>query len=279
MVSDLSQMTATIVNYRTQDLTAICLESLLSFYPVLQVLLVDNGSRDDSTRYIEQMARTHSNISAILNRSNLADSSGDLPAIGLRDTRYGSVLDFDPKDPQRTLNPGTVHKMLSGGNVGHGPALHQVLKLVETPYLLALDSDCEVLRGGFVEEMLEYFSDEDVYAVGRTVYLGRGGNPRTKGAPHIHESVIVLDVQKYRTLEPYVHFGVPSLFNMLDAVAKDYRLVDFSIGPETSCVHHKFQGSRKRFRSMPHVRSRPIMPEVFLRGLETELIGDYFEEV
>lgn len=277
MTNGLSKVTAVIVNYKTQDLVATCLESLLRFYPALQVLLVDNGSCDNSTIYITQMAQVMGNISAVLNRGNLADSSEKLPAIGLRDTLYGSVLDFDPTDPQRTLDQETVRKMLNGGNIGHGPALHQALKLIKTPYLLALDSDCEVLRGGFVEEMLSRFDDESVYAVGRMVYLDRGGSPRTNGMPHIHESVIVLSVQKYKTLEPYVHFGVPSLFNMPDAITNGYQLIDFPIGSETSCVHHKFQGSRKRFHAMPHVRSRPIMPEVFLRGLDTELIGNYFK--
>ena len=279
MPSDVSSVTAVIVNYRTKDLTETCVEGLIGFYPDLQVLLVDNGSGDPSTAYIERMALQWDNISAILNKGNVADSQSKLPLVGLRDTQYGSVFDFDPEDPARTLATVVVRKTLGGGNVGHGPALHQALKLVKTPYALTLDSDCEVLKGGFIEEMLGHFG-EGVYAVGRITCLDRSrGNPQLNGIPHIHESVAILDVQKYKTLEPYVHYGVPSIFNMPDAGTKGYQLVDFPIGSETSCVHHKFQGSRKRFHAIPHLRGRPIMPEVFLRELEAEFIGDYFEGV
>jgi hypothetical protein len=100
--------------------------------------------------------------------------------------------------------------------------------------------------------------------------------PGRKGDPHIHEAVIILDVAKYLALEPYVHYGVPSLLNMPDAVAKGYTLVNFDIGPEDTAVHHLFKGSRKLHAKMPNVRSIPIMPNVLLDGLQSEFVGGYF---
>lgn len=277
-MSNLETITALTINWRTRDLTQLCVETFRRFYPQIPMILIDNGSRDASTDYILDLARGQREISAILNLSNIVDRPGSKwPRVGLRDSPYGQVFDLDPPETATCLATTTVAKTLTGGNIGHGPALHQALKMIKTSYLLALDSDCEVLRGGFIELMMEYFKDPKVYAVGRKVFLSRSGSPRVKGAPHIHESVILLDVEKYRTLEPYVHYGVPSLLNMPDAIAKGFSLVDFPIGWDTSWVHHKFLGSRKRYHAIPHARSRPIMPEVFLRNLKTEIIGEYFD--
>jgi len=155
-------------------------------------------------------------------------------------------------------------------------------KLCKTPYLLALDSDCIVQRGGFIEKMLEPFSDSKVYAVGRLVKLDRRGTSQParharKGIPHIHPSVMMIDVAKYHTLRPFVHSGVPTLLNMPDAHAQGYKLARYEIGGEDTEVHHLFSGSRARYRDVPNMRSLPIMPRVFLEGLQSEFVGDYFD--
>lgn len=278
----LGQVTALIINWRTIDLTMQCVSGLLVQYPTLRIILVDNGSDDEagSATAIAALAASRSNVSAILNRSNRADAGSALPAVGIRKVPYGlgKVFDTGSGIGEPFLVEPVVRKMLTGGNVGHGPALHQVLKLCRTPYLLALDSDCIVREGGFIERMLEPFADGDVYAVGRMAFLNRRGTalpPRLKkGDRHIHEAVIVLDVEKYLGLMPYVHYGIPSLLNMPDAVVKGYRLVDYDIGPADTAVHHLFRGSRKLRGGMPHVRSIPIMPEVLLEGLKSEFVGD-----
>jgi hypothetical protein len=87
---------------------------------------------------------------------------------------------------------------------------------------------------------------------------------------------MLLDVAKYRTLEPFVHYGVISVHNMPDATAKGYKLKHYDIGGERTAVHHLFYGSRKRYAELPNLRSRPFMPNVFLDGLHSEFIGGYF---
>ena len=64
------KITVLIVNYRTLDLTRRCLESLLLFYPQAGVLLIDNGSGDDSSEYIAGVAARSRNITAIFNPTN-----------------------------------------------------------------------------------------------------------------------------------------------------------------------------------------------------------------
>lgn len=278
MSLSISDVTAIIINHRTQDLTQTCVEGLMGFYPSLKIIVMDNDSRDASTAYVADLARQQPSISAILNRRTEAPSP--IPKVGLRDTLYGSVFDFDPPDPEYNLADGTVQTMLGDGNIGHGPGLHQALMLAKTPYLLALDSDCIVLRSGFIELMLDFFKDENVYAVGRKFYCDQKGHQLgpSRGYEQLHPSVIMLDVEKYRNVEPFVNFGVPTLITMPDAVrGKGYRLVDFQIGPDDTWVHHLFAGTRQRFHMIAHLRFRPIMPRVMLEGLRTEFVGDYFD--
>jgi glycosyltransferase involved in cell wall biosynthesis len=285
VAGNLNDVTAVTVNWRTLDLTLRCVATLLECYPKLSIIVVDNGSNDkrNSAGMITMWAKEDPAISAILNRKNWCDREMPMPPVGQRETPYGlrRVLDTQGEIHEPFLVPGVLRKLYTGGNVGHGPALHQVLKLCKTPYLLALDSDCIIQRAGFIEIMLEPFSDSSVYAVGRQVKLDRRGTrqpprPGRRGSPHIHEAVIILDVAKYHMLEPYVHYGVPSLLNMPSAIAKGYTLENYHIGPKDSAVHHLFRGSRKRTGSMPNVRSIPIMPNVLLDGLQSEFIGGYF---
>ncbi len=50
--------------------------------------------------------------------------------------------------------PGNTGLILNESNRHHGPAMDQALRSVETPFVLFIDSDCEVLQGGFVEAMI-----------------------------------------------------------------------------------------------------------------------------
>jgi glycosyltransferase involved in cell wall biosynthesis len=61
----------------------------------------------------------------------------------------------------------TVRAILNPENRFHGPALDQGIRACETPYVLALDSDCEVVRGEFLEPMAALLEEEpDAYAAG-----------------------------------------------------------------------------------------------------------------
>lgn len=56
-------VTVIIVNRMTYDLTKLCLESLLDAYPTIAVLLIDNGSKNGSTEYIERVSSEFDNVS------------------------------------------------------------------------------------------------------------------------------------------------------------------------------------------------------------------------
>lgn len=263
MPADLSLITAMIPNYKTLDLLQVCLEGLIACYPSLDILLLDNGSNDASTTYIEKMAREVPKISAILNRPNPNPP--------------------EPPDPCPIPGPLHLNQIWGSGNVGNGPAVHQVFSLCQTPYLFTLDTDCKINKCGFLEKMLKYFDDPTMYAVG---YLYSG--PRSLGLPiqqsgvsHIHASIALFDVAKYKTLCPFVHSGVISKENFRDAQRKGYKVADFPVGGKArghpdDYIDHFWFGSRKRLKRFPHLRSKPLESEIMLYGLRTEYIGRYF---
>lgn len=278
----LDDVTMTIVNWRTLDLVRACAESLLHFYPEIQVLIIDNDSRDASTTWIGELARSAGNVSAVMNQGHALHgvAAEKLPLLAIHDFRpLVSAIGFAPGDREAPFQEKVLRGLWRDGNVGHGPALHQAFELTKTRYAFALDSDCVVQAGGFIEEMLEIAVRESAYAIGRDVYLApRGGHSRQGfgGYHHVHTSVSLLDMEKYKTLLPYVLYGVSGILNMPDAQFKGYAIIDFPIGKEDSAVYHAFRGSRKR-HGVPKLRSLPFLPEVFLKGLKTEYIGEYFK--
>jgi glycosyltransferase involved in cell wall biosynthesis len=199
----LANVTAIVVNYRTADLTERCVGSFLRHYPSVRLLLIDNGSGDDSTAYIRRTARDHANVTCIINEVN----------------RY------------------------------HGPALDQGTRSSGTGYAFTLDSDCEVLRGGFLEEMLELFNDPDLYAAGRLVYMNRHGfetkaGSRGKVIKYIHLYAMLLDREKYLKLERFTHHGSPGTKNMEDAEKHGYKVSDF---PIADFILHRWRGTCSRY--------------------------------
>ena len=203
-MSELDRITAVIVNHRTLRLTRACVTSLFKHYPGLALILIDNGSDDESTDYVREVAEALPHVEAILNRKNLY----------------------------------------------HGPALDQGVRLAKTPYVFTLDSDCEILRAGFLEMMLASFYDPATYAVGELRYKNRYGFTYGYGEaaqpekadriPYIHPYAMLLDREKYLGLHRFIHHGAPCIRNMEDAKRAGYGVVDF---PFDDFVLHRMQGT------------------------------------
>jgi glycosyltransferase involved in cell wall biosynthesis len=250
----LNELTATIVNWRTPDLLEVALTGLLNCYPTLQVVIVENASGDASVDYVQEMVRTHPNISAILNQANPNHPTPPPPP--------EAMVGFYPGDRN-------VANAWASGNVGHGIGLHQVFLACRTPYLFTLDTDTIVHKCGFLEKMLAVFeSNSNVYGVG---WLINVHGKRNKSG--VHRSIAMWDVEKYRTLYPFVLHGTAGLDNHLDALAHGYEEVDFPVG---EYITHLWTGSRKRFRGIPHARGKPLRPELILWGIKSERIGGYW---
>jgi glycosyltransferase involved in cell wall biosynthesis len=182
-VPSIDDVTAIVVNFRTLSETQTCLSTLRAAYPTLGVIVVDNGSADESTEFLLRLEREDEHIRVIVNESN----------------------------------------------VFHGPALDQGMRAAETRLVFLLDSDCEILHGGFLEPLVEAFRDDpSLYAVGKRGYANRYGygpiSERERWTYYIHPFAAVVDREKYFTLPPFVHHGAPLYRNMWGATKRGYGL-------------------------------------------------------
>jgi len=159
----------------------------------------------------------------------------------------------------------TVMSLLLDNNIGHGPALNTAIQSVTTPYIFIMDSDCEVLKGGFLELMFRHFqSDPNLYATGWLRIVDKQtGVPSDKKSgkgkrlmEYIHPHAMLLDREKYLKLTPFQHSGAPATDNMLSAHKAGYKLLSF---PIERYVHHLVAGTRRMYggRWNPRADEKP----------------------
>ncbi len=152
-------------------------------------------------------------------------------------------------------------------NIGHGPALNQAIReRVKTPFVLTLDSDCVVQKGGWLEEMVDFFFGSKAYAIGWLRWVDRWSGvplerhldkpPADRFVRYIHPAVGLYDVEKYKTLRPFAQLGAPCLWNMIDAEAAGYVVKDY---PVFDYVKHLVAGTRRMYggRWNPETLEKP----------------------
>jgi glycosyltransferase involved in cell wall biosynthesis len=108
----LTDITALIINYRTLALTTQCLESFNRFYPQVSLLIIDNGSQDESTFYIRELSAQNPMISAFFNQFNT--NHGPALHQGMQSISTPMVLTLD-SDCQ-AIKSGFLEGMLSNFN-------------------------------------------------------------------------------------------------------------------------------------------------------------------
>jgi GT2 family glycosyltransferase len=91
----LKEITVIIVNYRTRAFTQRVVEGLRSFYPTMPLLLIDNGSNDDSTQYIVSITDQDPHTRSILNTCNHYHGPAMDQGIRHSTTRFVFTLDSD----------------------------------------------------------------------------------------------------------------------------------------------------------------------------------------
>ena len=67
----LDDVTALIVNFKTREHTRTCLDTLRAAYPALAILAVNNGSGNDSTKYLRQRAISDTKTTVLFNERNI----------------------------------------------------------------------------------------------------------------------------------------------------------------------------------------------------------------
>lgn len=203
-LSGLDDVTAVVVNYRTLELTRRCVESFRERYPGVALLLIDNGSGDESTDYVRAAGQELRNVTVQLNDHNLYHGPALDQGIRLANTDYAFTLDSDCE-------------------VRVGGFLEQMQQRFDDARVYAVGELRYKNRFGFT------------YAYGY-----ENPQPRPRWIPYAHPYAMLLDRRKYLGLRPFVHHGAPCIRNMEDAKRKGYIVVDFPVGDS---VAHEMQGT------------------------------------
>lgn len=182
-------VTVLITQRKTFDITRLCVESLLRFYPDIRILAVDGESNDDSLLYLKWKEITVPNF-------KLWERKGKL--IG-EFTSHGATLD------------------------------EAIRHHITTKHVLMVDSDVIIERGGFIEGMLAQIAGTDnMYATGTLMEVSDSndaiGDPKdeTDILRYAHPSLSLYDRDIYLKLRPARDHGSPLCDNMQDAKREGY---------------------------------------------------------
>ena len=144
--------------------------------------------------------------------------------------------------------PDRTELLLNPRNIHHGPAMDQALHRLPSRYILFIDSDCEVRREGFVEQMTCIAGQEPgVYAVGKRIFMNaRGFDVEQSAGAHayIRPICMLINREAYLTLPPFERHGAPCLRNMIAAAASGLKLVHF---PVEDYVRHEVRVTAARY--------------------------------
>jgi hypothetical protein len=118
-----------------------------------------------------------------------------------------------------------------------------------TSFVLFLDSDCEIFKEGFIEQMVALArATPHSYAIGKLIWMDRRGfdlPARTSGAiPYIRPICMLLRRDIYLTLPKAERHGTPCLSNFREASRRGFLLLHY---PVEDYVHHKGRGTASRF--------------------------------
>ncbi len=125
--------------------------------------------------------------------------------------------------------------------------MDQALRHLQSPYVLFLDSDCEVNNGGFIEPMIAQLDESsNHYIIGKKIFMNKRGFDIPEGPdaiPYIRPLCMLVKREVYLTLPPFERHGTPCLVNMREAVSRGLTLLHF---PVDEYVYHEGRGTAGR---------------------------------
>jgi glycosyltransferase involved in cell wall biosynthesis len=179
----------------TADVTKLCLESLLRFYPDIPILIIDGGSIDESLNYVHYLAATYPNI-RLWERGG-RNGHGTMLDEGIRHfikTRYVLLCDNDII-------------------IKRGGWIEQMLWAIKAS-----------------EEGLN-----PIYTIGTLMLVSDSGDgcspPKDDNdiLRYTHPSCSMINRDLYLPMRPFVEHGAPLVYNMQDAKQRGYRVENFPI--------------------------------------------------
>lgn len=196
-------ITVLICQRKTKDLTSLCIESLLRFYPDIPILVVDGNSQDDSTSYLNMTAIKNPNIT-VWQRTGI-NSHGmtmDDAISKFIKTRYVLLCDSDIV----LERGGLIEDMLDKFKVDSN--------------LYAIGSIMLVTRSG--QACGPPKSPDDILR-------------------YAHPSFSIYDTKIYREIKaPFVDHGAPCVYNMIEAEKRNLNVAYY---PVDKYVSHLCGGS------------------------------------
>lgn len=140
--------------------------------------------------------------------------------------------------------PEVTRTVFSERNIFHGPAMDWVMKNTESSLVFFLDTDVQVLKGGFLEPMAGSFADLSVYGAGRLNTVNKRGFTSPSGTRIVLTPYMMIRREYYLQLPPFEHHGMPTLANFSAAAEKGYRFHDF---PIDDYIRHFGRGTAGRY--------------------------------
>jgi len=190
-------VTVLVCQRKTKDLIQLNLESILRFYPDIPILVVDGDSQDDSTTYLKWMQVKHPNIK-----------------VWFRGNKSG------------------------GKHTSHGVTMDEaIFNYIDTKYVLIMDSDTIVDRGGFVEGMLDQMeANQSIFATGTLMLVSNNGDaclPPEDDSDilrYSHPSCSMMRTDIYKGMtSKFCDHGAPSVYVMKEAANKGYEVAYFPV--------------------------------------------------
>lgn len=231
MDRSLDDVTALVVNYKTLDLTRRAIGTLREHYPHLRLVVIDNGSWDDSTAFLGEVARADPYVDAVFNARNRYHGPALDQGIRLASTPYVFTLDSDCE-------------------VREGGFLEAMLGLFTREAVYAVGEIAYKNRFGYT------------YGYGETA------QPEKRGRiPYIQPYAMLIARSTYLRLRPFIHHGAPCIKNMQHAKRLGYAVVPFPVhryvvhhAEGTSAVH----GFGRRARARQHIEHALSSAQAFV---------------
>jgi len=184
------QVTVVLTNYCTKALTNEAQRTMMLHYPKIPLIIIDNGSKDDSTEYVRLVGEKHFNITAILNERNVGHGPAMNLGIRLAKTQYVFLYDSDAS----LKRAGLLEAMLA--EFAKNPK-----KLYAVGWLRKVDKFSGVSTGAKGKGIIDY----------------------------VHPHAAMIDRKKFLQLKSMENSGAPCTANMRSALARGYQLKDFPV--------------------------------------------------
>jgi hypothetical protein len=215
-----THITCILVNFKTKRLTKQALTTFLDYYSSVHVILVDNGSHDDSTNLVRQAGKVYPGVTSVLYDTNIGHGPAMHNAIKQSTTDYVFTLDSDCI-VQRV---GFLEQMLERAQSGNLYAIgwrRWVDRLTGVP--------------------LEWHIEKP---------------PAKKFIPYIHPCASLYNRRMYHQLYPFTHHGAPCIINMREATSKQFKMQSF---PIFDYIKHLKAGTRRMYQGRwdPKTTDRP----------------------